>query len=140
MDDINVQLIDMDVKIPEQISKNADGSYTIFLNARLTQERRFQSYQHAIQHINAGDFDYETGNVQEIEMRAHAVIRQNTAPLVSQESETTRTKMLARIRRRKKLLKKQLKEYEKDMRLLNRADPNGAFARAEYQWLYGNDL
>lgn len=146
MDDINIQIIDMDVMIPEQISRNADGSYTIFLNARLTQERRFQSYQYALQHISAGDFECEDGNVQEIEMRTHAVLhtdRESPCNLLSKESEaseTKYTKALARIRRKKKALKKQLKEYEKDMILMNHQDPSGAFARAEHQWLYGSDL
>ena len=38
MENINVQLINMDTKIPEQLIRNDDDSYTIFLNARLSQE------------------------------------------------------------------------------------------------------
>lgn len=66
---INVLLLDMDTMIPEQISKNCDDGYTIFLNARYSQEQRLKSYYHAMGHIKHGDFDKE--NVQEIEMRAH---------------------------------------------------------------------
>lgn len=66
---INVLLLDMDTMIPEQISKNCDDGYTIFLNARHSQEQRLKSYYHAIWHIKNGDFDGE--DIQKIEMRAH---------------------------------------------------------------------
>ena len=69
MEDINVQLLDMDTKIPEQLVKNADDSYTIFLNARLSQESRLKSYYHALKHILGNDF--KKGDVQEIERIAH---------------------------------------------------------------------
>lgn len=69
MENINVQLINMDTKIPEQLVKNADNSYTIFLNARLSQESLIKSYYHALRHIKENDF--EKDNVQEIEKIAH---------------------------------------------------------------------
>ncbi len=43
MEEINVQLLNMDTKIPEQLIKNDDDTYTIFLNARLSQESRLKS-------------------------------------------------------------------------------------------------
>lgn len=69
MEYINVQLLNMDTKIPEQLVKNNDDSYTIFLNAKLSYDSHIKSYYHAIQHINENDFDKET--VQVIEMQAH---------------------------------------------------------------------
>lgn len=69
MEDINAQLLDMDTKIPEHLVKNDDDSYTVFLNARLSQESRARSYYHALQHIR--DNDFECGDVQSIETRAH---------------------------------------------------------------------
>lgn len=57
MEDINVQLLNMDTKIPEQLIKNDDDSYTIFLNARLSQESRLKSYYHALRHILGNDFE-----------------------------------------------------------------------------------
>lgn len=59
----------MDTKIPEQLVKNDDDSYTIFLNARLSQESRIKSYIHALRHIEENDF--EKANVQDIELNAH---------------------------------------------------------------------
>lgn len=69
LEEINVQILNMDTKIPEQLIKNDDDSYTIFLNARLSQESRLKSYRHALNHILGNDF--EKDNVQEIEVTAH---------------------------------------------------------------------
>lgn len=69
MEEINVQLLDMDTKIPEQLVKNSDNSYTIFLNSRLSKESHLKSYYHALKHINNDDFNKE--DVQEIEADAH---------------------------------------------------------------------
>lgn len=71
MDDINVQLLDMDTKIPEQLIKNNDDSYTVFLNARLSQESRIKSYYHALKHIANNDFEKES--VQAVEQKAHDI-------------------------------------------------------------------
>lgn len=69
MENINVQLMDMDTKIPEHLVKNDDDTYTIFLNARLSRDRQLRSYYHALQHIKENDFEEE--DVQEIELEAH---------------------------------------------------------------------
>ncbi len=70
MEDINVQLLDMDTKIPEQLIQNSDDSYTLFINAKLSYENRIKSYFHALRHIRGNDFEKE--NVQEIESRTHS--------------------------------------------------------------------
>lgn len=69
LDDINVQILDMDTKVPEHLVKNNDDSYTIFLNARMSRENQIASYYHAIKHIERNDYNME--NVQEIEKNAH---------------------------------------------------------------------
>lgn len=66
---INVKLIDMDTGISEQVVKNADGSYTVFINARYATEAQKKAYLHAVGHIEDGDFEKE--NVQEIEAEQH---------------------------------------------------------------------
>lgn len=71
MENINVQLLNMDTKIPEQLVKNDDDSYTVFLNARLSQESRVKSYCHALAHIANNDFAKE--DVQRIEQKAHGI-------------------------------------------------------------------
>ncbi len=69
MENINVQLLDMDAKIPEQLVKNADSSYTIFINARLSRETQLKSYYHALRHILENDFS--KFDIQQIEKEAH---------------------------------------------------------------------
>ena len=69
MEEINVQIMDMDTMIPEHLVKNADDSYTIFLNARLSRDRQLKSYCHALKHIK--EYDFNKMNVQEIEWEAH---------------------------------------------------------------------
>lgn len=68
--EINTQLLDMDVLIPEHIIKNSDDSYTILLNSRLSHERQLEAYNHALNHINNRDF--EKTDVDEIEANAHS--------------------------------------------------------------------
>lgn len=38
------------------VSANEDGSYTIFINARLSYEGRMKAYNHAMHHIKNEDF------------------------------------------------------------------------------------
>lgn len=69
MEEINVQFLNMDTMIPEQLVKNEDDSYTIFLNARLSHDSQLKSYYHALKHINGND--YEKDDIQKIESETH---------------------------------------------------------------------
>lgn len=62
---IGVYFINMDTKFDEHVIFNEDGSFTIFLNARLNWERQMLAYQHAIKHIM--NHDFEKDNADEIE-------------------------------------------------------------------------
>lgn len=66
---IDYQVIVLDMPTNEAVTVNEDGSYTIFINARLNREQQLMSYYHAMKHIAGEDFDKE--NVQEIEKEAH---------------------------------------------------------------------
>jgi hypothetical protein len=69
--DIQIRILDFPTtKVTETVTQNADGSYTIFLNSRMTQERQLESYLHAMRHITNNDF--EKTDVQEIESEAHS--------------------------------------------------------------------
>jgi hypothetical protein len=68
--DIQIRILDFPTtKVTETVTQNADGSYTIFLNSRMTQERQLESYLHAMRHITNNDF--ERHNVEQIEVEAH---------------------------------------------------------------------
>lgn len=64
-----MQILDMDTMVPEHLVKNADDTYTIFLNARLSRDSQLKYYYHALRHIIEGDFSKE--EVQKIEYEAH---------------------------------------------------------------------
>lgn len=66
---INCQLIDFPVKGKEMVVPNDDGSYTILINARLSDAARMAAYEHAMKHILNDDF--EKMDVQDIETEAH---------------------------------------------------------------------
>lgn len=55
--DVNTLEYDLPVRIAGYTVLNADSSYTVVLNSRLTFERRMQAYQHEMKHILTGDYD-----------------------------------------------------------------------------------
>ncbi|MFV0518403.1 MAG: hypothetical protein ACK5MV_13500 [Aminipila sp.] len=57
MEYIQVQLINMPVAVRGFTIYNSDDSYTIFINARLSNEMQVAAYDHEIEHINNRDFD-----------------------------------------------------------------------------------
>ena len=67
--DIFVRYLDMDVNVSEHVIQNPDGSYTIFLNSRLSWERLQEAYEHAVSHIK--NCDFEKTDAQKIEYDAH---------------------------------------------------------------------
>ena len=69
MDDIYVYIVDLKSSVPEMVTQNPDGTYTVILNARYSYERQRESYRHACRHIERCDF--ERPDVQMIERRAH---------------------------------------------------------------------
>ena len=67
---VNIVVMDMVIGITEQVSANADGSYTVFLNARYSHAALMKAYDHALAHIRR--HDWEKTDVQQIEAEAHA--------------------------------------------------------------------
>jgi len=63
---INVQILDFGNSIPAVVTINDDGNFSIFLNARLTYEKRLEAYWHEIRHIQNQDF-YSEMSVDELE-------------------------------------------------------------------------
>lgn len=66
----NVVYLDMDPAIPEQINQNPDGSYTVFLNARLSYASYLKSIDHAFDHVRNRDHQ-RCCSVQQIETERH---------------------------------------------------------------------
>lgn len=133
--DVNVIEMDLPTTISSYVISNPDTTYTIILNARLSYKRRLEAYQHELDHIQNNDFQKE--NVQSIEFVAHDLAIPDDAKRIPANKYAEQIKA---IRRRRRKIQKQLKEYERDMDILGGYNENTAFARAEQQWLFGNDL
>ena len=59
----------MPTQVKGQTVKNEDGSYSVFLNARMASNQIERTYKHEIEHIEHEDFEKE--QVQRIEHYAH---------------------------------------------------------------------
>lgn len=70
MNDINVLYANMPPTIRSYVVSNADMSYTIVLNGRLTREQNLISYKHELEHISNGDYDKKC-SIDIIEINAH---------------------------------------------------------------------
>jgi hypothetical protein len=53
---IGVYFLNMDTAVEEEVHPNEDGSFTIFINARLSNDRQMLAYRHALEHIMNDDF------------------------------------------------------------------------------------
>lgn len=65
----NVILLNDACGVPGSVWHNSDDSYTIFIDAKLSEERQKKIFLHEMRHIQGNDF--EKDNVQEIETIAH---------------------------------------------------------------------
>lgn len=69
MGEVFVFVTDMPTGIRGHVNANKDGSYTIFINARLNHEQQIKAYLHEIKHIAEDDF-YKNEDVNMIEYLA----------------------------------------------------------------------
>lgn len=76
--DIFIKLLDFDTKIKETVTENADGSYTIFINSRLSKEAQSDAYMHALRHILRHDFE-SNYSADVIEAYAHKLSERTSA-------------------------------------------------------------
>lgn len=71
MFDVYTYLVDLPTTIAEMVTPS-DDSFTIYLNSKLSYQRRVEAYLHALRHIENGDFDYDNiKTVAEMERIAH---------------------------------------------------------------------
>lgn len=73
VDDVVVNVNnDMPLCMAEMITPNSDGTYTIFINGKLSHEMQTKAFWHAIGHIEHNDFErIESYGIQVIESEAH---------------------------------------------------------------------
>ena len=66
--DVYIYYVDMPCSVASNIVENPDGSYTIYLNSRMTHERNIKGYLHEIRHLINNDLN-ECNNIQNIESK-----------------------------------------------------------------------
>ena len=70
---INLQFRNMPRGMHGAATKNEDGSYTVFLDPRDTDEKQREGYLHELEHIKRGDLDNRCDkNIGLIERTVHA--------------------------------------------------------------------
>lgn len=98
---VNVVVMDMEYGIRESVHQNRDGSYTIFLNARYSDETLKRAYLHAIDHIK--NHDWEKTDVQQIEADAHGLTDREDSQIRKRLEEFIKRHAKGRAARKKKL-------------------------------------
>lgn len=136
--DVNVILLDLgDTRNREMVTENEDGSYTIFINARLSHNLQLKEYDHAMIHIN--DQHFEQHDVQTIEHCAHQAKEQGIEPIPADKYRERVEQELKRIRARRQKRKQEMTDYSQYVSMMERSGVD-FFAVAENQFLYGSDL
>lgn len=74
MEDIFIHYIDFKNSIPATSTCNEDGSYSVFINSRISNEQQVNGYIHELKHILKQDFECRIGFVDRIEYYAHNMI------------------------------------------------------------------
>lgn len=88
-EDIFVEIVDLkDSTAEEVVVKNDDGSYTVFINARIAYERQQEALEHAMRHIDNNDFSKE--DIQQIEAVAHQIAETVAAPTPQKKTREER--------------------------------------------------
>ena len=111
-EDVFVEIMDFgkDTSAREMVTVNADGSYTVFINARIAYAQQQDAIQHALRHITNDDFS--RADVQQIEAEAHQIVDKKAKKEVD-KAKLKRQKLIRDIKRERKVIQKQLEEYER---------------------------
>ncbi len=70
---IYVHYVDFKNSVSATSTVNADGSYSIFLNSRLSQTQQSNGYLHELTHILQLDFENRDRNIDLLEYYAHHI-------------------------------------------------------------------
>lgn len=72
MDDTFVYCVPLPSSVSEMVTPCIDG-FTVYINENLSDQKKKEAYEHALKHIQNGDFDCDvTRDVQEMELNAHS--------------------------------------------------------------------
>lgn len=70
VNDIHTHLLNMPTKVKATYSRNDDDSYSVFINARISESEQKEAYLHEVKHIlNEDQAEYKTAD--ELESETH---------------------------------------------------------------------
>lgn len=101
---VNVIMTNMSYGIYEEVRKNKDDSFSIFLNSRYNDETLRDALEHAIKHIRNNDWDKL--DVQVIETEAHGLT-------CVEKIDNGFADIINRLRKERQLIGKKLEKYRK---------------------------
>ena len=118
-EDVFVELLDFGGrKGTEFVTANADGSYTIFINSRVSYFTQREALEHAVRHIE--NHDFEKHDVQAIEAYAHQIAQEKQKEVEEKQREQEQKRLkelhdywIKKHEERQKQLHKELEEYER---------------------------
>lgn len=61
--EIYIYYVDMPYSVTSNVVENEDGSYSIYINSRMSYEKQIEGYEHELKHIMNNDLEY-CGDVQ----------------------------------------------------------------------------
>lgn len=64
--DVHIYYLDMPCSVASNVVENPDGSFTLYLNSRMTHERNIKGYLHEVKHLKNDDLN-NCCNVQKTE-------------------------------------------------------------------------
>lgn len=134
-DDIFVYLLPLPTRTREVVTPNDDGTYTIFINERLSNDGQIKAYDHAIKHIKNTDFSKR--DVQSIEAEAHGMISSSQFKPMAGDKYI---KKLRSLKRKRERIKQEMILNEERINYLQIYGMDNFFEQAEYAHLYGEDL
>jgi len=131
--DINVFLVDLPPSVKGYTVANADGSFSIFINARCASNIQEQTYRHEREHVENGDFDRDLP-VDIIELKAHGL-----STCLEEIDIKTKYPNAYKYFKNKKRKRARSRKDEND-RINFLTEHADLFRRAENHYLYGDDL
>jgi len=139
-EDVFVHLLNLPAKTNEIVSVNEDGTFSVFINAKLSNDGQLRAYKHALKHIKSGDFERQNVTASKIEMTTH-----QSKPIIISKNESSINieKKIKTLQRRRKRTQSKLEKYEKERQVRESMIPDyekKIFASWEYGRAYGDDL
>lgn len=128
--DVNVVVLDFPRPGKEMVFENEDGSFTIMINAKLSNDSQLKAYHHAMKHISNDDFQKD--NIQTIEAIAHST---TTIPESAERIPSKQfLKRLKALRAERKRLQLKLNQMESEMEVIRSMEGDSWDIPSRQQW------